>query len=978
MKSWSSPSARTAAELKWPLKLEMNQKSMVVAANEFHIEEDGRLKLDNMSVALFGKDPGDGRGVEINTVRADTAYLTFDKPLGKNEKELGGNRRIVAAELSDNIEIVNNHRTPQRDDDLHLNILKGPLYFDEAKRLIWTDDDVHVEDDQSKPRPDEVRGQGMEVHLAAAEPAAKPAEKPAPRGKAKTETFTGVDRIVLLSDVDMNLYVAGDFLSGPAAGKEKAAAADASKPPAKPDAPPEKAHVNIYTPGRFEYVFHKDGDVALFDVPEADPTHAPQDDQDVHVDRITTSPDGKGELHDQLFCQHLELRLGHKESGPGARDDHSVDHGMEVQSAHAFGKKEVVLASDKQKLTARGYDFMYDARSQLTILKGDPNKAGFRDVGRLGQQPHPRPRNADPGHEGAGRQGLAAGDGQRAGQARPVRQEDREACPPTPTWRDKLVSTKDGDQDLMILTGKASFVDDDHDQTLQADTLKVWLAASDAAPANATPAAPQEAARRPNHVEAVGNVFAKSPQMTIPHAGQLVVWFHDVPDDELPPAGPAAKDAAKAKGDAPPAGKTTAAGSRPRRVKRRRRRRRAATPSAPNPAKADAEPPRPIDLTARYVYAWVDRGKEKNTLQKLQAEGDVHVVQAPAKADEKGVDIKGAALDMTYHPEGNFLVVQGDLAQMLMDKIYIIGPEINIDQAANKAWVEGPGAMQMESATNFQGEKLAKPVPMTVHWNNEMFFTGTHAEFRKASRPSRTTPTWPASSCSVFFDHAISLKEGNHDGPPPHVKNLVCLQGRPRRGPHPGRRPRHPLPAASGARPDHGRAGAGGRRPPSRRRAATATRSTRRGRATSACSSAAAPTTTRSARHVPPGPRRKRPSPAPKPGRRAQGRRRAKADEPMKLTYINFGTRGSMYANSKTNTRDVPGERARARHAVREPQHRDRPRRHARPPAGGGDVPARRPAGRVQPRRQDEVAEGDDRQGPRLRAGARSSRRCAT
>ena len=134
---------------------------MVVAANEFHIEEDGRLKLDNMSVALFGKDPGDGRGVEINTVRAETAYLTFDKPAqgqrqGGRRQPPGRGRR----NCSRHIEIVNNHRTPQRDDDLHLDILKGPLYFDEAKRLIWTDDDVHVEDDQSKPRPNEVRGQG--------------------------------------------------------------------------------------------------------------------------------------------------------------------------------------------------------------------------------------------------------------------------------------------------------------------------------------------------------------------------------------------------------------------------------------------------------------------------------------------------------------------------------------------------------------------------------------------------------------------------------------------------------------------------------------------------------------------------------------------------------------------------------------------------------------------------------------------------
>ena len=119
-------------ELKWALKLEMNSKNMVVAAKDFKIDDAGRLNLDHMSVAMFGKDAGDGRGVEINTLRAKKAYLEFDKKLGKSEKEFGA-RRIVAAELIEEIEIVNNHRTPQRDDDLHLNIEKGPLYYDEAK-----------------------------------------------------------------------------------------------------------------------------------------------------------------------------------------------------------------------------------------------------------------------------------------------------------------------------------------------------------------------------------------------------------------------------------------------------------------------------------------------------------------------------------------------------------------------------------------------------------------------------------------------------------------------------------------------------------------------------------------------------------------------------------------------------------------------------------------------------------------------------
>ena len=170
-------------ELKWPLKLELNSKNMVVAARDFTIEDDGRLKLDRVSVALF-KAHDDGKFPEINTVRAKQAYLTFDKKLGQNDKDFGG-RRIIAAELlgddADNIEIVNNHRTAERDKHLHLDIVHGPLYYDEAKSLIWTDDEVRVEDDQNQP-PTVVTGRGMEVHLAAAE--VRPDAKPAPRQAA--------------------------------------------------------------------------------------------------------------------------------------------------------------------------------------------------------------------------------------------------------------------------------------------------------------------------------------------------------------------------------------------------------------------------------------------------------------------------------------------------------------------------------------------------------------------------------------------------------------------------------------------------------------------------------------------------------------------------------------------------------------------------------------------------------------------------
>ena len=91
--------------------------------------------------------------------------------------------------------------------------------------------------------------------------------------------------------------------------------------------------------------------------------------------------------------------------------------------------------------------------------------------------------------------------------------------------------------------------------------------------------------------------------------------------------------------------------------------------------------------------------ENKNKLERFWTEGSVTVRQDSEKPGEKGVDIKGDTLQMTAHPDGNFLVVTGDLAQLRMDRMLIVGPEVNIDQATNKAWVNGVGAMQMEGTT---------------------------------------------------------------------------------------------------------------------------------------------------------------------------------------------------------------------------------------------------------------------------------------
>ena len=48
---------------------------MILAAAQFQVLADGRISLQPFSVALFGKDKGDGRPVEINTIQGRVAYI---------------------------------------------------------------------------------------------------------------------------------------------------------------------------------------------------------------------------------------------------------------------------------------------------------------------------------------------------------------------------------------------------------------------------------------------------------------------------------------------------------------------------------------------------------------------------------------------------------------------------------------------------------------------------------------------------------------------------------------------------------------------------------------------------------------------------------------------------------------------------------------------------------------------------------------
>src|SRR5262249_29314309 len=286
------------AKPKRPIKIEVPARGMVLSAGDFKIEDDGRVRLWPLSVALFGKARGEDGTPEINTIRGDVAYITFERPI-QTLSDMG-KHRITAGQIAGSIRVVNNRRSAGRDDDLSVYIGSGPLDYRQKDQRIGTDDYVRLVDSSSRPRPTVISGQGMVLDLIAEAPAGRPGQ-PRPR-KQQFDTITGVKRVRLLSAVAMDLFMdsrSGFLNSRPPAARPEPAGG--TKTAAGPGG--EKTHLVIKTHGPFSYDLRKD--FARFDVPPRRGDRTPHLPEFVEVVRVHEAVGKQTEKLDHLNCEHL-------------------------------------------------------------------------------------------------------------------------------------------------------------------------------------------------------------------------------------------------------------------------------------------------------------------------------------------------------------------------------------------------------------------------------------------------------------------------------------------------------------------------------------------------------------------------------------------------------------------------------------------------------------------------------------------------
>jgi hypothetical protein len=770
-------------EVNRAIKLDFIGKGYGLAANRFEPEPDGRIKLSPFSAFMIPKKQDKNNKIlEINTIRCDVAYLTLDRKI--NSMTELANRKVVAVELCrqpgkprtkddpPDITITNNRGTPEASDDVELTIVDGKLYFEDAKNLIWSEGLVKLFDPQSGKDPTTVTAKGMEMYLTKeSQPPAKTASKH--KGK-KNDTATGVEKLILLSQVNMQLFVdsRSGFLGNGDGGKKPTAVA-----PKEPKEP-ETSHLIITTPGPFTYDVPKD--LAWFDSPKAGARETFRD--QVLVQREHKSPDGdsKKSMFDEVKCDHLELQFRRKtEETPAAANSDGRSINKEIESARATARTGdmVDLVMPTEKLHARSLELEYfcaDAqRGPKIVLKGNPLMAA-----KEGHELHAQELvliGAD--KNGNGQMASAKGPGQfdMFDKSAPEDAPDSRKFPWKAVFKDSLTSTKDkvGNKvlDLLTLTGDAAILDEEHKQSLQAQRLLIWLEPDESGKENPQPAnenASGASRQKPNKLEGFEQVKMFSPEINIRQADHLKVYFTEEvgPDNRLPNL----KDNKSGNGPLPPLsiGPPPAGGKSPG----------GQGQSNPSNLDKDGKPKQPIDLEARDVVAYVTRVGAVNNLRELVTEGTVHVRQKGSTPQDKGVDIKGDMLNLLHHAEGDILYVFGDVkkqAQLQLGELILTGPKVTIDQRDNMAKVDGIGFMEMPSNAAFDGGKPTKPgTRLTVHWNKGMLFDGKFAEFEGGVVAYQEDASLRSQNMQVTLDRAVSFKEGQKGSQNAKVEILAC------------------------------------------------------------------------------------------------------------------------------------------------------------------------------------------------------------
>ncbi|MGH7127750.1 MAG: hypothetical protein ACREIV_04215, partial [Planctomycetaceae bacterium] len=176
----------------------------------------------------------------------------------------------------------------------------------------------------------------------------------------------------------------------------------------------------------------------------------------------------------------------------------------------------------------------------------------------------------------------------------------------------------------------------------------------------------------------------------------------------------------------------------------------------------------PLHVLADLVQVWVvpgDGKTRKAQVRELRTHGRVRITQEHIAADGRPIEpleLTGDRIHVEGRAERDQIVhVFGAPAHIRDRGVHISGAKLHLDRGANRAWVEGPGLLQLPVDETLDGRKLDTPMLLDVTWQEQMTFDGEAAKFFGHVEAKLADSTMLCQAMDVLLAERFSFTQSN-------------------------------------------------------------------------------------------------------------------------------------------------------------------------------------------------------------------------
>ncbi len=128
-------------------------------------------------------------------------------------------------------------------------------------------------------------------------------------------------------------------------------------------------------------------------------------------------------------------------------------------------------------------------------------------------------------------------------------------------------------------------------------------------------------------------------------------------------------------------------------------------------------------------------------------------------------------------PDAAVVTVVGTPGHVEGRGLALDGAAVNMDQAANKVWIDGPGRMTLVVERDMQGEPTAQATPLYVDWQGSMQFDGRQATFERQVVAYREQEKLQTQTLEVILSDQVVFRREARPAQRPEVAQLRCHGG---------------------------------------------------------------------------------------------------------------------------------------------------------------------------------------------------------